>query len=141
MLPSCPLQKGVSPLISENQEKAKLAFYLIQLFRSSKTLYELPWWLIGKESVCNGDAGSIPGLLIFSCLVMSDSLSLHGLRFCQTSLFFTITLSLLKLMSIESVMLLNHLILCCPLLLLPPIISQHWVFPSELAFLNRWPKY
>ena len=138
LLPSCPLWKGVFPLISENQEKAKLPLCLIQLFCSSKTLYELPSWLIGKESVCNaGDASSVPGLLIFSCLVMSDSLWLHGLRLCQTSLFFTISLSLLKLMSIESMMLFNHLILfSCP-----PIISQNWVFASELAFLNRWPKY
>ena len=42
--------------------------------------------------------------------------------------------------SIESVMPSNHLILCCPLLLLPPI-SQHRVFFNESAFHIRWPKY
>ena len=44
----------------------------------------------------------------------------------QASLSFTITWSLLKLTSIESVMPPNHLIFCCPLLLLPPAISKGW---------------
>ena len=52
----------------------------------------------------------------------------------QTSLSFTISQSLLKLMSIESVMPSNHLILCCPLLLLPSIVPSIRVFSSELAF-------
>ena len=50
-------------------------------------------------------------------------------------------LSLLKFMSIESVMLSNHLILCCPLLLLPSIFPRTWVFSNELALCIRWPKY
>ena len=49
--------------------------------------------------------------------------------------------SLLKLMSIESVMLSNHLILCCPLLLLPSIFPSIRVFSNELALHIRWPKY
>ena len=60
---------------------------------------------------------------------------------CQTSLSFTISWSLLKLMSIESVMPSNHLILCCPLLLLLSIFSNIIVFSSELAFCIRWPNY
>ena len=59
----------------------------------------------------------------------------------QASLSFTISWSLLKLMSIESVMPSNHLILCHPLLLLPSIFPSTWVFSSELAFRVRWPKY
>jgi len=59
----------------------------------------------------------------------------------QASLSFTIFWSLLKLMSIESVMLSNHLILYCPLLLLPSIFPNIRVFPSELALPIRWPKY
>ena len=51
----------------------------------------------------------------------------------QASLSFTISQSLLKLMSIESVMPCNHLILCYPLLLLPPIFSSIGVFSNELA--------
>ena len=49
--------------------------------------------------------------------------------------------SLLKLMSIESVMPSNHLILCCPLLILPSIFPSIRVFSNELALLIRWPKY
>ena len=58
----------------------------------------------------------------------------------QASLSFTISQSLLKLMSIES-MPSNHLILCCPLLLLFSIFPSIRVFSSESAFRIRWPKY
>ena len=54
---------------------------------------------------------------------------------------FTISQSLLKLMSIESVMPSNHLILCRPLLLLPSIFPSIRVFSNVLALLIRWPKY
>ena len=60
---------------------------------------------------------------------------------CQTSLVFTISWSLLKLMSIESVMPSNHLILCHPLLLLPSIFPSIRVFSNELPLCIRWPKY
>ena len=59
---------------------------------------------------------------------------------CQTSLSITSSWSLLKLMSIESVMLPNHLILCRPLLLLPSIFPSIRVFPNESALHIRWPK-
>ena len=49
--------------------------------------------------------------------------------------------SLLKLMSIESVMPPNHLILCHPLLLLPSIFPSISIFSSESALCIRWPKY
>ena len=49
--------------------------------------------------------------------------------------------SLLKLMSIESVMPSNHLIFCCPLLLLPPIPPSIRVFSNESTLHIRWPKY
>ena len=54
---------------------------------------------------------------------------------------FTISQSLLKLMSIESVMPSNHLILYRPLLLLPSIFPSVRVFSNESALCNRWPKY
>ena len=60
---------------------------------------------------------------------------------CQASLFFTISWSLLKLMSIESVKPTNHLVLCHPLPLLPSIFPSIRVFSNELALLIRWPKY
>ena len=56
----------------------------------------------------------------------------------QASLFFTISCSLLKLLSIESVMPSNHLILCCPLLL-PSIFPSIRVFSNESALCVRWP--
>ena len=60
---------------------------------------------------------------------------------CQASLPFTISQSLLKLMSIELVMSSNHLILYCLLLLLPSIFPGIRVFFNELALHFRWPKY
>ena len=60
---------------------------------------------------------------------------------CQTSLSITNSWSLLKLMSIESVMPSNHLILCCPLLLLPSIFPSVMVFSSESVVCIRWPEY
>ena len=59
----------------------------------------------------------------------------------QASLSFTISQSLLKLMSIESVMLPNHLILCRPLLLLTSIFPSIRLFINESALHIRWPKY
>ena len=59
----------------------------------------------------------------------------------QASLSFTISRSLLRLMSIESVMPSNHLILCRPLLLLPSILPSIRVFSNESALHIRWPKY
>ena len=58
----------------------------------------------------------------------------------QASLSFTITWSLLKSMSIELVMLSNHLIHCPPLLLLPSVFPTIRVFSSELALSMRWAK-
>ena len=58
----------------------------------------------------------------------------------QASPSFTISWCLLKLMSIESVMPSNHLILCHPLLLLPSIFPSSKIFSNELALCIRWPK-
>ena len=59
----------------------------------------------------------------------------------QASLSFTVSRSMLKLMSIESVMPSNHLVLCCPLFLLPSILPSIRVFSNESTLLIRWPKY
>ena len=59
----------------------------------------------------------------------------------QASLSITNSRSLLKLMSIESVMPSNHLILCHPLLLLPLIFPSIRVFSNESVLCIRWPKY
>ena len=60
---------------------------------------------------------------------------------CQASLSITNSRSLLKLMSIKSVMPCNHLILCHPLLFLPSICSSIRVFSNESVLHIRWPKY
>ena len=59
----------------------------------------------------------------------------------QASLSITNSRSLLKLTSIESMMPSSHLILCDPLLLLPPIPPSNRVFSNESTFGMRWPKY
>ena len=59
----------------------------------------------------------------------------------QASLSFTISWSLLKFISIESVMPSSHLILCHPLLLLPSVFPSIRIFFNESALRNRWPKY
>ena len=60
---------------------------------------------------------------------------------CKASLSITNSQSLLKLLSIESVMASNHLILCHSLLLLPSIFSRITVFSNESVLHIRWPKY
>ena len=76
----------------------------------------------------------------FSRSVMSDSVT-PWTTAGQASLSITNFQSLPKLMSIESVMASNHLILCRPLLLLPPIYPIIRVFSNESALRIRWPKY
>ena len=75
------------------------------------------------------------------CSVVSDSLRPHGLQACQASLSFPAYWSLPKLMSIESVMPSNHLILRCPILLLPSNFPSIRVFSNESALHIMWPKY
>ena len=59
----------------------------------------------------------------------------------QAFLSITISQNLLKVMSIKSVMPSNHLILCCPLLLLPSVFPGIRVFSKESVLCIRWPKY
>ena len=72
-----------------------------------------------------------------SCLTFCNPMNYTA---SQASLSFTIALSLLKLMSTESVMPSNHLILCQPLLLLPSIFPSLRVFSRELALHIWWPR-
>ena len=72
---------------------------------------------------------------------MSNSLRPHGLQHARPSCLSPYSWSLLKLMFIESVMPSSRLILCRPLLLLPPIPPSIRVFSNESALLMRWPKY
>ena len=84
-------------------------------------------------------AGASEGSVQFSRSVVSDSLRPHGLQHARPPCP-SPTLSLLQLMSIELVMLSNHLILCRPLLLLPSIFPSIRVFSNESALHIRWLK-
>ena len=87
-------------------------------------------------------------IISFSCDHFAVVQSLSHVQLCatpwtvahQASLSFTVSWSLLKLMSTELVMLFNHLILCYPLLL-PLIFPSIRVFSNALALCIRWPKY
>ena len=89
---------------------------------------------------CSSPCGSRVSSVQFSCSVVSDSL--HPLNHSTPALpVITNSRSSLKLMSIELVMPSNHLILCCPLLLLSLIFSSISVFTIESALHITWPKY
>ena len=72
-----------------------------------------------------------------SCPTLCDP----GTAACQASLSFTISQSLFKLMSIESVMSSSHVILCHPILLFISLSPSIRVFSSESLFCTRWPEY
>ena len=82
--------------------------------------------------------------VIFSSVQSLSSVQLFAtpwIAVCQASLSITISRSSLKLMSIKLVMPSSHLILCHPLLLLPPIPPSIRVFSSKSTLHMRWPKY
>ena len=80
-------------------------------------------------------------LLLFSRSVYVQLFATPWTAIWQAPLSFTISWSLLKLMSIDSVMPSNHLILCHPLLLLPSTFPSIRIISNELALCIRWPKY
>ena len=88
------------------------------------------------------DAFKFGNLLLFSPSFVSHSFWPHRLQHARfPCLSITNSQNLLKLMSIESVIPSNHLILCRPLLLFPLIFPSIRVFSNESALCTRWPKY
>ena len=86
----------------------------------------------------------LPGSSQFSSVQLFSRVRLFATSWtaaCQASLSITNSWSLLKFMSMESVMSSNHLILCCCLLLLPSIFPSIRVFSNESVLRIRWPKY
>ena len=81
-----------------------------------------------------------PWFVVFSLLSHVWLFVIQRTAACKASLSFTISWSLLKFMSIESVMPFNYLVLCCPLLLLPSFFPSIRVFFSESALHMTWPK-
>jgi len=112
-----------------------LLFYVIFFWNLEDNCKISKYYLTHKHIK---DSASFAFVLLFLKNFFSSVLSLsHIQRFatpwttaCQAFLSFTIFQSLLKLMFIESVMLSNHLILCCPLLLLPSVFPSIRVFSS-----------
>ena len=94
--------------------------------------------------ICFEEIGEYPQWLLFSSVQSLSCVQLFAAAWtarCQAFLSITSSQSLLRLMSIESVMPSNHSILCCPRLLLPLIFPSIRVFPNELPLGIRWPKY
>ena len=85
--------------------------------------------------------GKATALIQFSSVSQVHLFATPWTAACQASLSITNSWSLRKLMSIESVMPSNHLILCRPLLLLPSIFPSIRVFSNESVFHIRWPRY
>ena len=97
-------------------------------------------YLLNGKNVCGGLYTTFIDLVQFSHSVVSDSAT-PWTAAPQASLSITNSWSLLKLMSIESVMPSNHLVLCRPVLFLPSIFPSIRVFSNESALCIRWPKY
>ena len=100
----------------------------LQNYEPSPSVAEAPW-----STVCY----TVALLLLFCRVQLSVTPWTTAHRASRS---FTISQSLLRLMSIESVMPSNHLVLCHPLLLLPSIVPSITVFSSEPALRIRWPK-
>ena len=121
-----------------------------------------PWTVACQASLSTTNSGSLLKLMCIELVMPSNHLILcHPLLLqlslfpyttlfrsatswtvaCQASLSTTNSCSLLKLMSIESVMPSNHFLLCHPLLLLPSIFPNIRLFSNKPALRIRWPKY
>ena len=103
-----------------------------------------PLLQISQDKIVIVTTAVISPVTEFSSVQLLSHVQLFGTPWtvaCQASLSFTISWSLLKLMSIRSVMPSNHLILCRPLLFLPSIFPSIKVFFNESVLRIRWSKY
>ena len=102
--------------------------------------YDCPTW-----SQCTTDLSLITLEVVVHLLSHVQLFVTPWTAACQAPLSFTVSRSLLRFMSVESVIPSNHLILCCPLLLLssifPSIREMSQLFSRESALCIRWPKY
>ena len=112
--------------------------------------WALPSWLVERHLLTVSSHGRLREQALwcvffssvqFSRSVVSDSLAIPWIAARQASLSITNSRSSPKLTSIESVMPSSHLILCHPLLLLPPIPPSIRVISNESTLRMRWPKY
>ena len=117
-------------------------FWFFRIFCGSTQILQLFYFcekcLLYIDRDCSGSGIALDCMVSsvqFSCSVVSD-FATPWTAACQASLTFTNTRSLLKLMSIESVMPSNRLILCCSLLLLPSIFPSIRVFSKVAKVLE-----
>ena len=103
-----------------------------------KVIYSLIQPVLSEHSL---DANKLLGFQFSSVAQLCPTPATPWIKAHQSFLSITISWSLLKLTSIESVMLSSHLILCHPLLLLPPIPPSIRVFSNGSTLHMRWPKY
>ena len=103
-------------------------------YRLQTSPYILTWWKMPGSSLVRLFS-SVQSLSCVRLFVIPWTAARHA------SLSITNSWSLLKLMSIQSVMPSNHLILCCPLLLPPSVFPSIRVFSNESVLSIRWPKY
>ena len=122
---------GAPRELRRGSKTGKTKKLIIDPFSNRLPLWEnwslICWGILGESSV-----QSLSGVWLFETPWTAA---------CQASLSITNSQSLPKLMSIQSVMPSNHLILCHPLLLLPSIFPSIQVFSSESVLCIRWPKY
>ena len=121
------LIQGTMSMVETNQPHYKYCNYQQDLIRI--------WWYTGHGSACNPSVQSVQSL---SRVWLFET---PWIPARQASLSITNSQSSLKLMSIKSVMPSSHLILCHPLLLLPPIPPSIRVFSNESTLHMRWPKH
>ena len=91
-----------------------------------------PWCILSRWSE------GVQTVQMLSCVLLFTT---PWTTACQASLSIASSRSLLRLMSIRLVMLYNHLILRCPLLLLPSVFPSIRIFSNESVLLIRWPRY
>ena len=117
------LHSGLHVFISPPQQ-----LWTYDQMLSSEWINEYVYFILARKAVVQ----SLSSVQLFAILWTAA---------CQASLSFTISWSLLKLMSIESMMASNHFILCCPLLLLPSVFYQHQALFQWVGSSIRLPKY
>ena len=120
------------PWVEFETIKSKIIFH---------TKVNFEWKLLVEQIQSSLYAGRIIQLSSVQLLSHVQLFATLWITACQASLSITNSWSLLKLMSIESVMPSSHLILCHSLLLLPPIPPSIRVFSNESALRMRWPKH
>ena len=120
-----------------NNKKDVSSFILLSRFGSGNYIY---YRYLDIEKWMNWTA-FIDGRIVVQSLSHVQLFVTPWIAAWQASPSLTISWSLLKLMSIESVMPSDHLILCCPVLLLPSVFTSNRVFSNETDLGIRWPRY